>query len=61
LSGTTALAALSRELAANDWQDRSDFRRGSIEDRNVELVVPAPFTRPAVSAARMAQQTAGRP
>jgi metallophosphoesterase (TIGR03767 family) len=43
LSTTTALAALSRELAANDWQDRTDVRRGSIEDRNVELVVPAPF------------------
>lgn len=43
LSGTTALAALSRELAANDWQDRTDARRGSIEDRNVELLVPAPF------------------
>jgi len=41
LSTTTALAALSRELAANDWQDRTDFRRGSIGDRNVELVVPA--------------------
>ena len=43
LSTTTALAALSRELAANDWQDRTDARRGSVEDRNVELVVPAPF------------------
>jgi hypothetical protein len=56
LSTTTALAALSRELAANDWQDRTDSRRGSIEDRNVELVIPAPFTSsgqaPAVSAIR---------
>jgi metallophosphoesterase (TIGR03767 family) len=39
------LAALSRELSANDWQDRTDVRRGSIEDRNVELLVPAPFVR----------------
>jgi metallophosphoesterase (TIGR03767 family) len=42
-SRTLALAALSRELSANDWQDRTDVRRGSLEDRNVELVVPAPF------------------
>jgi metallophosphoesterase (TIGR03767 family) len=42
-SRTLALAALSRELSANDWQDRTDVRRGSVEDRNVELVVPAPF------------------
>jgi len=38
-----ALASLSRELSANDWQDRTDARRGGVEDRNVELVVPAPF------------------
>lgn len=43
LSGTSALAGLSRELAANDWQDRSDARRGAVEDRNVQLLVPAPF------------------
>jgi len=42
-SRTLALASLSRELSANDWQDRTDVRRGSVEDRNVELVVPAPF------------------
>lgn len=44
LSSTSSLASLSRELAANDWQDRTDARRGGIEDRNVELLVPAPFT-----------------
>ncbi|MCU1590806.1 MAG: hypothetical protein JWP11_2062 [Frankiales bacterium] len=38
-----ALAALARELAANDWQERSDARRGKVEDRNVELLVKAPF------------------
>jgi metallophosphoesterase (TIGR03767 family) len=43
-----ALAALSRELGANDWQDSpptvtEDGRRGAVEDRNVELLVPAPF------------------
>ena len=43
LSNPVSLAALSRELAANDWQERTDARRGGIEDRNVELLVPAPF------------------
>lgn len=38
-----ALASLSRELSANDWQDRTDDRRGGVNDRNVELVLPAPF------------------
>ncbi|MFC6886081.1 MULTISPECIES: TIGR03767 family metallophosphoesterase [Actinomadura] len=37
------LASLSRELAGNDWQDREEGRRGKPEDRNVELIVPAPF------------------
>jgi metallophosphoesterase (TIGR03767 family) len=43
------LAALSRELAGNDWQARArpipgvDGRRGAATDRNVELVLPAPF------------------
>jgi metallophosphoesterase (TIGR03767 family) len=46
--GTLELAAWSRELAANDWQNPAvtateDGRRGAIEDRNVELLVPAPF------------------
>jgi len=45
LSGPLALASLSRELAANDWQDRTDARRGDVEDRNVELVLPSPFGR----------------
>ena len=42
------LASLSRELAANDWQERvapvdgKDHRRGRVEDRNVELLVGAP-------------------
>jgi metallophosphoesterase (TIGR03767 family) len=49
LDGTLALAALSRELAGNDWQSRArpvpgeDGRRGSVQDRNVELLLPAPF------------------
>ncbi|HSR24111.1 MAG TPA: TIGR03767 family metallophosphoesterase, partial [Candidatus Eisenbacteria bacterium] len=49
LAGPVPLASLSRELSANDWQERTDARRGNIEDRNVELVVPAPFVRGAPS------------
>jgi metallophosphoesterase (TIGR03767 family) len=43
------LASLSRELAANDWQERggvsadTDGRRGARQDRNVELLVAVPF------------------
>ncbi len=43
LDSTTALASLARELAANDPQERTDARRGKVEDRNVELVLAAPF------------------
>jgi metallophosphoesterase (TIGR03767 family) len=47
----TQLAALARELAANDWQERvsgpdaqgHDGRRGAVADRNVELLLHAPF------------------
>jgi metallophosphoesterase (TIGR03767 family) len=51
-SDPLTLAALSRELAGNDWQARArpipsvDGRRGAPTDRNVELVVPAPFPLP---------------
>lgn len=37
-----ALAGLARELAANDWQARGAAGRGTVESRNVELLVPAP-------------------
>jgi metallophosphoesterase (TIGR03767 family) len=49
LDSPTALASLARELAGNDWQARArpvpgeDGRRGSVQDRNVELLVPSPF------------------
>jgi hypothetical protein len=55
-SSPLALAGLSRELAVNDWQERvsapdaqgHDGRRGAVTDRNVELLVAAPFkTAPA--------------
>ncbi len=50
-SDPTQLAAMARELAANDWQARvphldaegHDGRRGATSDRNVELLVKAPF------------------
>ena len=55
LDSPRALAALARELAANDWQERSDARRGKVEDRNVELLVKAPFVlSPAAPATRPA-------
>jgi metallophosphoesterase (TIGR03767 family) len=61
-SGTgspTQLAALARELAANDWQARvpgldaqgHDGRRGAVSDRNVELLVHAPFALASTAAA----------
>ena len=37
-----ALAGLARELAANDWQERESGGRGTVEARNVELLVAAP-------------------
>jgi hypothetical protein len=49
LDSPTALAALARELAGNDWQSRArpipgeDGRRGSVQHRNVELLLPSPF------------------
>ena len=49
LSSPVELAGLSRVLGVNDWQQRarpepgSDGRRGAAGDRNVELLLPAPF------------------
>ncbi|GGV40438.1 metallophosphoesterase [Actinomadura cremea] len=37
------LASLARELAGNDWQDTPGERRGGVDDRNVELLIPKPF------------------
>jgi metallophosphoesterase (TIGR03767 family) len=47
LSSPLDLASLSRELGINDWQAPApagavDGRRGTVQDRNVELIVPAP-------------------
>ncbi|ROO89447.1 metallophosphoesterase (TIGR03767 family) [Actinocorallia herbida] len=40
--GVPGLASLSRELSGNDWQEKH-LGPGTAEDRNVELLVPAPF------------------
>lgn len=37
-----ALAGLSRELSANDWQMRNSSHAGQPSDRNVELLIQAP-------------------
>jgi metallophosphoesterase (TIGR03767 family) len=47
LASPLDLASLSRELGINDWQAPQpaggvDGRRGSVQDRNAELIVPAP-------------------
>jgi metallophosphoesterase (TIGR03767 family) len=58
------LTSLARELTANDWQDSSTDRRGADVDRNVELLIAAPFplaagSRPAPARERPA--VAARP
>jgi hypothetical protein len=69
LGARGSLASLSRELAANDWQERPaatgapgnpDGRRGKVEDRNVELLVRAPFKLPGPVRQRYSA-AAGRP
>ena len=52
------LGALARELSANDWQSDGAERAGEVEDRNVELLVAAPF---ALSPAGGAQAPVQRP
>lgn len=42
LTDPVQLAGLSRELGANDWQEREDGREGRRDARNVELLLPAP-------------------
>lgn len=62
LDSSAALASLARELAANDPQERTDARRGKIEDRNVELLVAAPFVlRAAPGASPSATVAPGAP
>ena len=55
------LAAQSRELASNDWSAKPLMRRGSLLDRNTELLLPAPFDLSRISdAALELQHTADR-
>jgi metallophosphoesterase (TIGR03767 family) len=42
LADPVQLAALGRNLAANDWQEQSKDRRGAKNARNTELVLKAP-------------------
>lgn len=42
LGNSTHLAGLARELAANDWHNRSDENLGKRTDRNCELIVRNP-------------------
>jgi len=43
LGSSLQLASLARELAANDPQETTSNRRGTLGDRNVELLVRTPF------------------
>lgn len=43
LADTHALASLGRELAANDWHEKAEDRRGKLMDRNVELLLKNPL------------------
>ncbi len=45
----TGLASLSRELAANSWLSDPPRLAGSPLDRNVELLIPAPFDLSAIT------------
>ena len=51
----TGLASLSRELAANSWLSDPPRLAGSPLDRNVELLMPAPFELSAITDAAWRQ------
>ncbi len=54
------LAALSRELSSNDWIENPLMRLGSPLDRNVELLLPAPFDMSVVTDAELEKETMAR-
>ena len=54
------LASLSRELASNDWTMNPLMRRGSDLDRNVELLLPAPFDLSKIPDAELEKTDASR-
>jgi metallophosphoesterase (TIGR03767 family) len=60
-TSVAGLAALARELGANDWQQRSTNRRGAVESRNVELVVGAPFDLGLGGGGPQSRDTGSRP
>ena len=43
LADTVHLAAVSRELSANDPQQRQSAQEGAVDDRNTELLLPNPL------------------
>ncbi len=49
----TGLASLSRQLASNDFTENPLMRRGSVADRNTELLLPAPFDTATISDAEL--------
>lgn len=54
------LAALSRELAANDWAANPLLRLGSPLDRNTELLLPAPFDLSGITDESLERENAAR-
>ena len=54
------IASLSRELASNDWVATPLALVGSELDRNVELLVPAPFPMDQITNAALARQELAR-
>lgn len=54
------LASLSRELASNDWTANPLMRLGSPLDRNVELLLPAPFDLAHISDRELEKETMAR-
>lgn len=54
------LASLSRQLGANDWTADPMMRRGSPLDRNVELLLPAPFDLSRISDAALETEFTAR-
>jgi metallophosphoesterase (TIGR03767 family) len=56
----SGLASLSRELSSNDWIAAPLSLIGSELDRNVELLVPAPFPMERISDASLAKEDLAR-
>ena len=52
----TGLASLSRELSSNDFTENPLMRRGAVESRNTELLLPAPFDLSMISDAELERE-----